>query len=193
NDNYLRFAPHHDVTIFHTNFGEHLTATVEGKDVSTAERFYRWIAGVRMSGERWPTGFGPTTFYQHYKSYTTPVFRTWVSDNPEHSTVHNYFLLILIEQGVPGLLFFLALVGVMFWQVQKIHHQTNNPFRQVTMASVAAMLWMQCTLNFLSDLIETDKVGSIFYLCAAVLVIAGAATKRERISNERETTPGNNT
>lgn len=180
NEQYLRFAPHHDTTIFHTDFGEHLAATVQGSDVSTAERFYRWIAGIRMSTERWTTGFGPTTFYEHYRSYTVPSFRTWVSNNPEHSTVHNYFLLLLVEQGFPGLLFFLLLLGAMFWRAQKIYHRTKLPFWKITSASIAAILWMQCTVNFLSDLIETDKVGSVFYLCAAFLVIAEEQTKAEK-------------
>ena len=121
NDNYLRFAPEHNTTIFHKDFSEHLVATYKGKDVSTAERFYRWVAGARMSKERWVTGFGPTTFTQEYKPYTIPLFRTWVSDNKEQSTVHNYFLLVLIEQGVLGLLFFLLLLGALFWQAQKIY------------------------------------------------------------------------
>lgn len=176
-DNYLQFAPEHNTTIFHENFGEHLVATYKGKDVSTAERFYRWVAGARMSKEKWLTGFGPTTFYQQYKSYTIPLFRTWVSDNREQSTVHNYFLLLLIEQGVWGLLFFLLLVGTLFWQAQKIYNRTNNRFWKISVAAIASILWMQCTVNFLSDLIETDKVGSVFYLCLAFLIIADAKTK----------------
>ena len=184
NDQYLRFAPHHDTTIFHTNFSEHLAATVKGNDVSTAERFYRWVAGVRMSADRWATGFGPTTFYEQYQSYTVPAFRTWVSNNPEHSTVHNYFLLLLIEQGLPGLLFFLVLIGTLFWQAQKIFNRAEDKFWKITAASIAAILWMQCTVNFLSDLIETDKVGSVFYLCAAFLVIADAKTKRVNLRKE---------
>jgi O-antigen ligase len=179
NDHYLAFAPEHDTTIFHKDFGQHLIATYEGKDVSTAERFYRWVAGVRMSGERWATGFGPTTFYQHYKSYTLPLFRTWVSDNREQSTVHNYFLLLLIEQGIFGLLIFLLLIGVLFWQAQKIYQRTADPFWKITVAVIASILWMQCTVNFLSDLIETDKVGSVFYLCLAFLVIADRMTRIE--------------
>ena len=177
NDRYLAFAPEHDTTIFHKDFGEHLIATYQGKDVSTAERFYRWVAGVRMSSDRPATGFGPTTFYQHYKSYALPLFRTWVSDNREQSTVHNYFLLLLIEQGVPGLLLFLLLVGALFWQAQVIYHRTADPFWKITVAVIASILWMQCTVNFLSDLIETDKVGSVFYLCLAFLVLADRRTR----------------
>lgn len=177
NERYLQFAPRHDVTIFHQEFAEHLVATYKGNDVSTAERFHRWVAGVRMSGDRWATGFGPTTFYQHYKSYTVPAFRTWVSDNREQSTVHNYFLLLLIEQGVVGLCLFLLLLGAMFWYAQRIYHRTNSRFWKTTVAAIAAILAMQCILNFLSDLIETDKVGSVFYLCLSYLMIADQKTK----------------
>lgn len=186
NDHYLRFAPEHDTTVFHQDFSEHLEATYKGKDVSTAERFYRWVAGARMSRDQWLTGFGPTTFYQHYKSYTIPLFRTWVSDNREQSTVHNYFLLLAIEQGAVGLALFILLVGAMFWYAQKIYRQTDHPFWKTTAATIAAILWMQCTVNFLSDLIETDKVGSVFYLCVAFLVIADAKTKRKTVGTKPE-------
>jgi O-antigen ligase len=187
NDRYLQLAPTHDTTIFHENFAEHLIATYKGKDVSTAERFYRWVAGIRMSSEHPLTGFGPTTFNQHYKLYTVPAFRTWVSANKEQSTVHNYFLLLLIEQGVPGLCFFMLLFGAMLWYAQTIYHRTANPFWRTTIAAIAAILAMQCTLNFLSDLIETDKVGSVFYLCLAFLVIADAKTRRtdEQMNKEQ--------
>jgi O-antigen ligase len=178
NERYLQFAPKHDSTIFHENFAEHLVATYKGKDVSTAERFYRWVAGVRMSTDRPLIGFGPTTFTQHYKSYTVPAFRTWVSKNKEQSTVHNYFLLLLIEQGIPGLCFFLLLLGAMFWHAQTIYHRTTSSFWKTTTAAIAVILAMQCALNFLSDLIETDKVGSVFYLCLAFLILADAKTRK---------------
>ena len=108
-DRYLQYAHDYRTTIFHHDFREHLQATYQLKDVSTAERFYRWIAGVRMIKDNALTGYGPNTFYNNYKPYAVPAFKTWVSDNKEHSTVHNYFLLIAIEQGIPGLLFFLLL------------------------------------------------------------------------------------
>src|SRR4029078_1692404 len=38
NDNYLRFSPDYNTTIFHQDFREHLVATYEMKDLSTAER-----------------------------------------------------------------------------------------------------------------------------------------------------------
>ena len=172
NDNYLKLAPDYNTTIFHTDFREHLVATYQMKDVSTAERFHRWVAGVRMINDSWKTGFGPTSFFREYKSYTQPAFKTWVSKNEEQSTVHNYFLLLIIEQGAMGLLIFLLLLGVMFWHTQKIYHSTQQRKLKVMMGAVGALLVMQCVINSLSDLIETDKVGSVFYLCLALIIVA---------------------
>jgi O-antigen ligase len=177
NNRYLEFAHDYQSTVFHQNFGEHLEATYQLKDLSTAERFHRWIAGVRMVEDGWQTGFGPSTFYSHYKSYTVPAFKTWVSRNEEQSTVHNYFLLLLVEQGIIALLLFLCLIGGLFWYAQKIYHRTANLFWKRTIAAIAMILVMQCTLNFLSDLVETDKVGSVFYLCVAALIIADLKTR----------------
>lgn len=178
NDRFIKYSPDYKTTVFHENFGEHLTATYELKDLSTAERFYRWIAAIRMVREYWMTGSGPTTFYEEYKPYTIPLFRTWVSDNRERSTVHNYYLLVLVEQGIFGLLLLLLLLYSAFAYAEKLYHKVNDKFLKVVIASVSSILVMECVINFLSDLIETDKVGSIFYLCIAVLVIADRISKQ---------------
>ncbi len=169
-ENYMAFAHDFNTTIYHADFSEHLAATYEFRDASTAERFHRWIAGVRMIPDRWQTGFGPNTFYANYKSYTVPAFKTWISRNEERSTVHNYFLLQAIELGIPGLLLFLALLFLLFFYAQKTYHLSTDPFTKTAAITTASILSMICTVNFLSDLIEADKVGSIFFVCIAVLV-----------------------
>jgi O-antigen ligase len=180
NDRYLQYAPHYSTTIFHTNFEEHLVATYRMKDLSTAERYFRWIGGLRMTKDSWLTGFGPNTFYDNYKPYTIPAFKTYVSRNEEHSTVHNYFLLLIIEQGAIGLALFLATIAFAFWQAQKMYHRTRDLFWKRTIAAVVAILSMICTVNFLSDLIESDKAGPLFYLCLAILIIADQHTRVEQ-------------
>jgi O-antigen ligase len=171
NDKYLDYAHDYRTTIFHENFSQHLVATYKLKDVSTAERFYRWIAGARMAAEQPLTGFGPNTFYNNYKPYAIPAFRTWVSDNPEHSTVHNYFLLLLIEQGVPGLIIFLLLGGVLLFYAQHLYHLVRERFYRICCITIGVITIMIMTLNFLSDLIETDKIGGLFFLCISALVM----------------------
>lgn len=182
NNRFLQLSSDYKSTIFHTDFREHLIATYRLKDMSNAERMNRWVAGVRMIGDNWKTGIGPSTFYPAYQEYTLPAFRTYVSKNPEHSTVHNYFLLMIIEQGMMGLLLFISLLTALFWYAQKIYNRANG-FWKITIAAVTAILVMECVVNFLSDMIETDKAGSVFYLCIAVMIIADRKTKSNSAAN----------
>ncbi len=168
--NYIAFAPNHDQTIFHENFGEHLTATINRKDISNAERFHRWVAGARMVTEKPIIGFGPNSFYQQYKPFTVSAFKTWVSNNPEHSTVHNYFLLIAIEQGIIGLILFLALFIYMILKAQYLYHQFQSEQYRTISLIIGIILVMTGVINCGSDMIETDKIGSIFWLCGGSLI-----------------------
>ncbi len=181
NDRYLQFENDYNTTIFHKNFREHLIATYRLKDLSTAERFYRWIAGVRMIKDNWLTGYGPNTFYNNYKSYTVPAFKTWVSKNEDRSSVHNYFLLTAIEQGIPGLIFFLLLLGAMFYYAQYLYHRIQDIFYKTVSITVGVILVMITVVNFLSDLIETDKIGSLFFLCLGILIVTDINTSQKKI------------
>lgn len=181
NDRYVKFSNDYKTTIFHSDFKEHLMSTYQLKDLSNAERIYRWVAGVRMINDHWQTGIGPSVFYPLYKEYTLPAFKTYVSNNAEHSTAHNYFLLIIIEQGIMGLLLFVGLMATVFWYAQNIYHRAKEKFWKLTVAAVASVMVMQCTINFLSDMIETDKAGSIFYLCIATIIVADYKTRKQTL------------
>ena len=76
---------------------------------------------------------------------------------------------------------FLLLVAIMYATAIKVYHQSNNAVHR-TMAMICAMiLSMMMTLNFLSDLIETDKIGSVFYIVLATLIFLG-----DRLRSEKE-------
>lgn len=173
-NNYLQFRPDYASTIYHADLKDHMEATYSMKDLSTAERFYRWIAGWRMGEEHPLTGVGPNHFYPAYRSYTVEAFRTYVSDNPEHSTVHNYFLLLLSEQGFPALVIFLLLVWTLFYYAQRNYEQYADAGQRRLLQAVVAILAMIMVLISLSDLIEADKIGPLFYTCIAVVIAAGS-------------------
>ncbi len=178
--NYMRFAPDHDHTVFHTDFGEHIRATVNMKDISTAERFYRWIAGIRMLADKPATGFGPNSFYLHYRPYTVSRFETWVSDNSEHSTVHNYFILTALELGIVGLVLFCVLYFGMLLHAQKLYHRLQSRFYRMVALTTGIVLIMLGVINCMSDMIETDKIGSLFWLCLGMIVLLETKSKEER-------------
>jgi O-antigen ligase len=169
-DHYLTHAPDFETTIYHPELGEHLTSTFEGKDISSAERIYRWVAGIRMwAHEPW-IGYGPGNFNNFYKSYTVNSFRTYVSDNPERSSIHNYFLLMLTEQGVIGLLIFLLLTVGILINGQRIYNQTINRDERRYVLGILLCIIVIYANTFLSDLLETDKIGSFYFICIALLV-----------------------
>jgi O-antigen ligase len=187
---YLQFEPDYQHTIFHTNFEAHLKATIAMKDVSNAERIYRWVAGTNMVIEKPITGFGPNNFYNFYKGYANSGFKTWVSSNPEHSSVHNYFLLTALEQGVPGLLIFLCLYIAMLGYSQYLYIHLQSKFWAITALTTGVIIAMVGTLIFLSDLIETDKIGSIFWLCLGMLMLLSKQLKQEQQSIADSNTTG---
>jgi len=167
---YLGFAPEYRTTIYHEQFMEHMSGTVNLEDLSTAERVYRWIAAIKMSGEKIITGYGPGNFVNFYKGHTVTKFTTYVSGNEEKSGVHNYFLMTLTDQGVIGLVIFIALCVIMLLQGQKIYHQTKTPQDKTYVMSILLSIIIILVFSMLNDLIEVDKIGSFFFMAIALLV-----------------------
>lgn len=169
NNKYLDYAPNFSETIIHDEFGEHLSSTFEGKDVSSMERVYRWVAILQMFKERPVFGYGPGNFYPYYKHYTVSSFETYVSDNPERSTAHNYFLLLLAEQGVTGVVIFVLFTIVIFVYGEHVYWQMKNENdKRVVMVLLVVMAMIYVNL-MLSDLLESDKVGPFFFMCLGLL------------------------
>ena len=172
-NNYLLYAPNFEKTIFNgKNFEKHLEATYKLEDVSGMERVYRWVAAARMIDEKPLVGSGPSTFYPEYKRFTVRSFHTYVSDNPEHSTTHNYFLLLLAEQGVPGFGLFVLLVAGTLLLFEHLYHRRPHPaVRSVVLASGLSFVIIVFHL-LLNELVEVDKIGSFFFLAIAMLIRA---------------------
>jgi len=167
---YLDYAPNYETTTSHQNFDNLLAATYEGEDISTMERVYRWVAGFHMSADRPLLGFGPGNFYTFYKSYTVTSFQTYVSDNPERSGIHSYYLMTLVEQGLPGLLIFILLSAYTLLHGEWLYHRLKDS-RQQQFAMMAILSQIVIlTLLIINDLIETDKVGSFFFINMVILV-----------------------
>lgn len=167
---YLQFAPDPKKTIMHEEFGDHLSSTTKLEDISSAERVYRWIAGFRMWEANPITGFGPGNFYNFYKSYTVNKFKTYVSDNPERSTVHNYFLLQLVEGGLVGLLIFISLSLGIFYYGQKIYQATKDKFDRGLALTINLGLLIIYINLMVNDLLEDIKIGTMFFLFISLLV-----------------------
>jgi O-antigen ligase len=143
------------------------------------ERVYRWVAAGQMVADKPMLGFGPGTFTKFYKSYTVTGFTTYVSYNDEGSGIHCYYLMTLVEQGWAGVLFFVALVFFVLIKGEIIYHQTTDPARRRVVLTVLLTAVIIDGLNLMNDVVETDKIGSFFFLCMAILVNADLANQQE--------------
>lgn len=184
NNKFINYRPDFSHTYMHRNFKEHIIATFKGTDMSSMERIYRWIAAIRMSADEPLKGYGPNSFYYYYKPYTVTSFVTYVSRNPEQSTTHNYFLLMLVEQGLPAMILYAILIFVFFAKAQQVYHrQTDKFYKSCTMA--LAMIFAACFVNnFFSELIETHKIGAVFYLCISLLIVLEHKAKKVDLVNQ---------
>ena len=172
NNNFMLYAPNFEKTVFNgKNFSKHLEATYKLEDVSGMERVYRWVAASRMVAEKPLVGSGPSTFYPEYKRFTVKSFRTYVSGNAEKSTTHNYFLLQLAEQGFPGFLLFVIFIGLILTTAERLYHESaaRPDVRRVVLAATLSLVVIIFHL-LLNELVEVDKIGSVFFVCIALLV-----------------------
>ncbi|MFL5728933.1 MAG: O-antigen ligase family protein [Cytophagaceae bacterium] len=181
NYKFMDYAPDFNKTIFHNgDIGGHLKATYQMEDVSGMERIYRWVAAKRMFEDRPILGSGPSTFYPEYRRYTLNSFYTYVSDNPEHSSTHNYFLMVLCEQGIAGFLLFTSLCVLLLLTGTKIYKTSGNiQHRNLAMACTISLTIFYLHL-MLNDLVETDKIGSLFFIVMAILVKLDIWTREQQ-------------
>ncbi|MCF8237709.1 MAG: O-antigen ligase family protein [Saprospiraceae bacterium] len=186
---FLEFAPDYNKTISHFEFEDLLTATVKLQDISTMERVYRWVAGSYMIGERPWTGFGPNNFYQNYEVRTVRSFQTYVSDNPEKSGIHNYYLMTAVEQGIPGLIIYLILIFTVLILGERIYHRTNDDQGKRMVLTVLASLVVIHVMQTMNDLLETDKVGPFFFMSIAILANIDRISQKETSTGRTPTDP----
>ncbi|MFT4751854.1 MAG: O-antigen ligase [Neolewinella sp.] len=170
---YLDYAPNFETTITQERFDNLISATYKLEDISTMERFYRWVAAGHMVPYRPYTGWGPGSFLEHYEGYTVNAFKTYVSDNEGRSGIHSYYLMTLVEQGFPGLFIFLVYIfGALIIGERMYHRQTDPAARNAIMAALLAMLIVDA-FNIINDQMETDKVGAQYLFNLAILIGMG--------------------
>jgi O-antigen ligase len=180
NNNYLKLAPNFEKTITHNKFDNLIEATYKMEDISTMERLYRWVAGFEMVKDRPLSGFGPNNFYLNYSKYTISAFQTYVSDNPDQSGIHNYYLMTTVDQGIPGLLIFLALIFISLIIGQKVYHAlTKKSDKHILMAALTSLIII-LSLNLINDMIETDKVGPFFFTSMCIIAFYYYKVKTEQ-------------
>lgn len=182
NNNYLDLAPNFERTIAHDKFDNLIEATYKLEDISTMERLYRWVAGVQMVKDHPFLGFGPGTFFTYYKAYTVSSFMTYVSDNPDNSGIHNYYLMTTIEQGILGGLIFIGLMFTCIWYGSNVYHILPvGQAKDIVMSSLLVIVVIG-SIIIINDMIESAKVGPFFFLALGLIVKMDLMNRKKSLS-----------
>jgi hypothetical protein len=68
----------------------------------------------------------------------------------------------------------------MFFSLQDLCSNLQSHFYRSIAYTTSAILTILLVLNLMSDLIETDKVGSVFYSCLGIILLLQQESARER-------------
>jgi O-antigen ligase len=149
-----------------TSFSEDLQfGDVRGVDINDAnyavlERLAHWQAAIEMAKDNIWTGVGFGNYEPAYGDY---ALVNWPFPLGH---AHNYYLNILAEIGVPGLLAYLFLWGAVFWQTADLIKRLDWPGRGIALGLLA--VWVTLSVHHLVDKLYVNNLyiflGALFGL-----------------------------
>ncbi|HZK07049.1 MAG TPA: O-antigen ligase family protein [Bacteroidales bacterium] len=144
-----------------TDFVEHVQSIYNiSSDASNLERINRWQAGLRMFRERPFLGWGPGTYQFLYAPFQRSKEKTIISTNAgDLGNAHSEYIGPMAEQGLPGLLTLLLVLGIGIYTGLKVYHRATNPeVRLMALLSVLALI-AYFVHGFLNNFLDTDKAS----------------------------------
>jgi len=149
-------------------------------DASNKERLLRWSCALRMFNERPITGWGPGTYAFVYAPFQRSYEMTIISTNfGDVGNAHSEYLGALSEQGLPGLIIWLAIIGITFFTASRIifHPDATNQVKRMGMMLLLGLCtyWIH---GFLNNFLDTDKLSVPFWGFTAALVALEIQNKK---------------
>jgi len=134
-------------------------------DLAFAEpRFSAWLISLEAIKEKPVLGYGPENFSiafdKHYDPSLPLITKDWGS---WYDRAHNFLFDISVTAGIPALIIFISLVGVLFWRLQKV--KEKEPENSLICHGVQAAFFGYLATNFFG--FDTFSTYLIFFLLIA--------------------------
>ena len=141
-------------------------------DASNLERINRWNSALRMFEERPWTGWGPGTYMFQYAPFQAAADRTIISTNfGTGGNAHSEFLGPLSEQGLPGMLIVVALIGVTTWTAVRLWLRLPPGAERGMVGAAFLGLVSYYVHGTLNNFLDLDKASVPFWGFTAMLVV----------------------
>jgi O-antigen ligase len=139
-------------------------------DASNLERINRWQSALRLFEDKPVFGWGPGTYQFVYAPYQRSKEKTIISTNlGDKGNAHSEYLGPLAEEGLPGSLFVILLVGMVIYTGIKVYIKTKD--REIKFLSMMSLLGLVTYFahGFLNNFLDTDKLSVPFWGFIAIL------------------------
>jgi putative inorganic carbon (hco3(-)) transporter len=169
-----------------TDFIQHAQSISNiSSDASNLERINRWAAALRLFEERPFFGWGPGTYQFVYAPYQRAKEKTIISTNyGDMGNAHSEYIGPLSEEGVLGMLTFVAIIVAVIYTSLRVYKRSNN--KEVKMFSLLLMLGLVTYYvhGLMNNFLDSDKASVPFWGFTAILVALDLYhTPKEEISH----------
>ncbi len=140
-------------------------------DASNKERINRWSCAIRMFKDKPWVGFGPGTYQFQYAPYQLSYNRTIISTNLGNGgNAHSEYLGPLAEQGVLGMLSFLAIVVAITILSFNLYYRLEDKELRIIVLSIYLGLVTYFIHGGMNNFLDTDKAAVPFWGFLGMLV-----------------------
>ncbi len=140
-------------------------------DASNMERINRWNSALKMFKEKPVLGWGGGTYMFQYAPFQQAKDRTIISTNfGEVGNAHSEYISPLVEQGIIGLLIFLALLYAILQTTFSLYNKLNSKILKIYVLTSILSLSTYFIHGLLNNYLDTDKASVPFWGMAAVIV-----------------------
>jgi putative inorganic carbon (HCO3(-)) transporter len=171
------------------NNAEHATENMDERlesmanittDASNLERLNRWYCAVRLWQERPILGWGPGTYAMVYAPFQLDAFKTIISTNSgNRGNAHSEYLGPLSEQGLPGMIIMLVLVGYIFYTAITLYLRMQAGDMKLILLLITLGLVTYFVHGILNNYLDTDKATVPVWGFTAMIVMLDLRYKKE--------------
>lgn len=148
-------------------------------DASNLERLNRWSCALALFEEQPLVGWGPGTYQFVYAPFQRSEHRTIIStNNADGGNAHSEYLGPLAEQGVPGALFVLGLLGWVLHLGFRLYRLLRDADERRFAVGVFLGLVTYFVHGVLNNYLDTDKASAPFWGFLALLVVWDLEVRR---------------
>lgn len=150
-------------------------------DASNLERLNRWGSAIRMWEERPLLGWGPGTYAMVYAPFQLSSGKTIISTNSGNmGNAHSEYLGPLSEQGLPGMLLMIILVGYIIYTGITLYIRMPQSELRIIMLTMVLGLITYFTHGILNNYLDTDKATIPVWGFTAIIVMLDLKYPRKK-------------